>query len=181
MRSIKPSWPSDMKQSSKHLSMVNHPISLLSDECVEMSPSLHKACLHKTLWTCINVLSKHLPFWIQASVCDSHTLCKETPQSVMVVIVLVTALQDYINRADRMGGDVVVLLFPTVISVFTSFISGDTQTLLRKHWLAAILENLLSLSSHGWHDLVTRKPVREAQAELLRCSQDALDILGRYQ
>ena len=65
--------------------------------------------------------------------CESYTLCKETPQSVMVVIVLVTALQDYINRADRMGGDVVVLFFPTAISVFTSFISGDTQTLMRKH------------------------------------------------
>lgn len=33
----------------------------------------------------------------------------------MVVIVLVTALQDYINRDDRMGGDVVILLFLFVI------------------------------------------------------------------
>ncbi len=47
--------------------------------------------------------------------CESYTLCKETPQSAMVVIVSVTAPQDYINRADRMGGDVVILHFQFVI------------------------------------------------------------------
>lgn len=83
--------------------------------CVFLDESLHKTGLHKTLWICINVLSKHLPFWIQASACESYTLCKETPQSVMVVIVLVTAPQDYINRADRMGGYVAILLFQCVI------------------------------------------------------------------
>lgn len=46
---------------------------------------------------------------------ESYTLCKEAPHSVMVVIVLVTALEDYINRDDRMGGDVVILLFMFVI------------------------------------------------------------------
>lgn len=113
-----------MKQNN---AMVNHTISLLSDECAGMSPCTELVCM-RPCGTCLNVLTKHLPFWIQASVSESHTHCKETPQSVMVVIVLVTALQRYINRVDRMGGDVVILLSLTVISVFTSFIGNYEQS-----------------------------------------------------
>lgn len=119
------------------------PHNLITEWWVCWDESLHRAGLHETLWTCLNVLTKHLPFWIQASVSESHTHCKETPQSVMVVIVLVTALQRYINRVDRMGGDVVILLSLTVISVFTSFIgnyeqshfwgNGDRQQFPRTH------------------------------------------------
>lgn len=107
--SIKQLQPSDMKQ---QLSVVNHPLSLLSDVrgvcvcVVSRDESLHKAGRQ----TCINVLSKHLLFWIQASVCESCTHCKETPKRVMVVIVLVTDTQDDINGADVKGKDMLNVL-----------------------------------------------------------------------